>query len=106
MKKMVEWLVVVYDKPGADRSAFRPAHLAAIPASVEAGEITSAGAIFNEIPTEGKPLNFAGSALNVVADSKEQVLEIVKKDIFAKEGIWDLNNILIYPLGVAARVAK
>lgn len=123
-KTMTEWLVVVYDRPGSvsitsieldrvssnflvkDRSKFRPQHLEAIPKQVANGKITNAGAIFHEVPKEGQPLKFAGSSLNVVADSKEEVLEILKQDIFAKENIWDVENALIYPYGVAVRVAK
>lgn len=103
---MVEWCVVVYDKPNADRSQFRPAHLAGIPPLVEQGKLVCAGAIFNEIPQEGKPLNFAGSQLTIVADSKEEALEVVKNDVFAKEGVWDLENILIFPFGCAVRKEK
>ncbi|ODV62314.1 uncharacterized protein ASCRUDRAFT_69130 [Ascoidea rubescens DSM 1968] len=103
---MVEWLVVVFDKAGSDRSKFRPQHLAAIPPAVESGKVTNVGAIFSEIPELGKPLNFAGSTYNIEADTREEVLEFIKKDVFAKEGIWDLDNILIYPYGCAARIAK
>ncbi|CCH46840.1 hypothetical protein BN7_6441 [Wickerhamomyces ciferrii] len=106
---MVEWLVVVYDKPvfkPQDRGQFRPQHLAAIPAQVESGKVTNVGAIFHEIPEDDKPKKFAGSSLNVVANSREEVIEILNQDIFAKEGIWDVENALIYPYGVAKRVAK
>ncbi|KAH3674342.1 hypothetical protein WICMUC_003368 [Wickerhamomyces mucosus] len=103
---MVEWLAIVYDKPGSDRSSVRSQHLADIPNSVTAGEVTNAGAIFNEIPQDGLKPNFAGSVLNIVADSKEQVLEILKKDIYAKTGVWDLENTLIYPTAVAYRKSK
>lgn len=106
-KKMVEWCVLVFDKKGTDRSACRAAHLAAIPQSVEAGIVTNAGAIFHEIPSPSheKP-PFAGSAFNIVADSKEEVLEFLKKDIYAKEGIWDLENVVMYPYGCAVRKEK
>jgi len=89
-----------------DRLKFRQQHLADIPKQVEAGKITNAGAIFHELPTDDKPKKFAGSSLNVVADSKEEVLDIIKQDIFAKEGIWDVENALIYPYGCAVRKAK
>lgn len=104
--KMVEWLAIVYDNPGVSRAATRAQHLAGIPASVASGKVVSAGAIFNEVPKEGVAPNFAGSALSIIADSKEEVLEILSQDVYAKEGIWDLNNVLIYPTGVAYRKAK
>lgn len=105
-RKMVEWLAVVYDKPNTDRSNVRAQHLADIPAGVKNGVITSAGAIFNEVPKEGSKPNFAGSVLTVIADSKEEALEFLKGDIYAREGIWDLENVLIYPAGLAYRKAK
>lgn len=102
---MVEWVVIVYDKPGSDRSQFRPQHLAALPPLVESGKLVQAGAIYKDV-IDGKPTNFAGSHLTVVADTKEEVIQIIKNDVFAKEGIWDVENAIIYPFGCAYRVAK
>ncbi|CCC70825.1 hypothetical protein NCAS_0F03410 [Naumovozyma castellii] len=103
---MVEWCVIVYDKPGSDRSAFRPQHLAAIPALVEQGKLVCAGAIYNEPKSEGEAPTFAGSHLQIIADTKEEALAIVMNDIFAKEGIWDTDNIIIYRFGCAVREPK
>ncbi|SCU93303.1 LAMI_0E13894g1_1 [Lachancea mirantina] len=102
---MVEWVAIVYDKKGSDRSQARPEHLAGIPPLVQAGKLVCAGAIYHDV-IDGKPANFAGSHLQIVADTKEEALEVVKNDIFAKTGIWDLENILIYPFGCATRAAK
>ncbi|CDO94197.1 unnamed protein product [Kluyveromyces dobzhanskii CBS 2104] len=102
---MVEWVVIVYDKPGSDRSACRAQHLAAIPALVEAGKIVHAGAIYKGL-VEGKPADFAGSHLTIVADTKDEVVEILKNDIFAKNNIWDVENALIFPYGCAVRKEK
>lgn len=106
LNKMVEWCVIVYDKKGSDRSLFRPAHLQGIPKLVEEGKLVCAGAIYQDVSPEGKLSNFAGSHLQIVADTKEEALEIVKGDVFAKEGIWDLENIIIYPFGCAVRQPK
>lgn len=84
----------------------RAQHLADIPAGVASGKVTTAGAIFNEIPQEGARPNFAGSVLTIVADTKEEVIEVLKGDVYAKQGVWDLNNVLIYPVGLAYRKAK
>ncbi|CAG99137.1 YciI family protein [Kluyveromyces lactis] len=102
---MVEWVVIVYDKPGSDRSACRPQHLAGIPPLVEAGKIVHAGAIYKDV-VDGKPANFAGSHLTIVADSKDEVVELLKNDVFAKNDIWDVDNALIYPFGCAVRKEK
>lgn len=101
---MVEWVVIVKDK--ADRSKFRPAHLAGIPPLVEQGKLVCAGAIYNEPKTPGGERTFAGSHLQIVADTKEEALEVVKGDVFAKEGVWDLQNIIIYQFGCAVRKEK
>lgn len=101
---MVEWCVICFDK--ADRSKARPAHLAGIPPLVEQGKLLCAGAIYNEPKAAGEPRTFAGSHLQIVADTKEEALEIVKGDVFAKEGIWDLDNIIIYQFGCAVRKEK
>lgn len=98
---MVDWVVIVFDK--SDRAPYRDAHLKGIPQQVDAGKIVCAGAIYNEPKAPGEPRTFAGSHLQVVADTKEEALDIVKSDVFAKEGVWDLNNIIIYQFGCAVR---
>ncbi|CAB4253752.1 similar to hypothetical protein KNAG_0C04880 [Kazachstania naganishii CBS 8797] [Maudiozyma barnettii] len=103
---MTEWCVIAYDKVGSDRSKLRPQHLAGIPPQVEQGKLVCAGAIFNEPTTPGGERTFAGSHLQVVAPTKEEALNIVKGDIFAREGIWDMDNIIIYQFGCAVREPK
>lgn len=103
---MVEWLVIVYDKPGTDRLTYRQQHLAAIPQAFESGKVTNAGAIYKELDSDGNPQGFAGSSFNLIADSQEEVLEFLKQDVYAKQGIWDLDNVVMYPYGCAARVKK
>ncbi|EDO16064.1 hypothetical protein Kpol_1016p3 [Vanderwaltozyma polyspora DSM 70294] len=97
---MVEWCVIINDKKGSDRSELRPQHLAGIPPLVEQGKLKCAGAIYND---DG---SFAGSHLQIVADTKEQALEVVKGDVFATGGIWDLDSIIIYKFGCAVRQPK
>lgn len=103
---MVEWVAIVYDKPGSDRSTCRPEHLAGIPPLVEQGKLVCAGAIYNEPTTPGGERTFAGSHLQIVADTKEEALQLIYNDVFAKKGIWDLDNIILYQFGCAVRKAK
>lgn len=103
---MVEWIAIVYDKEGGDRLGNRAAHLAAIPKNIANGSIVSAGAIFNQVPKEGEKPDFAGSVVNVIADTREEALEILKQDIYCKNGVWNMDNILLYPIGIAARQGK
>ncbi|KAH3900248.1 YciI family protein SCDLUD_003220 [Saccharomycodes ludwigii] len=101
----IEWIAIIYDKPGSDRTPYRPQHLKDIPPNVENGKIVSAGAIYKDV-IDGKPTNFAGSMLNLVADTKEEALDIIRNDVFAKNGVWDVENVLIYPFGCAVRKEK
>ncbi|CUM63128.1 uncharacterized protein PRCAT00000695001 [Priceomyces carsonii] len=97
-----EWEVIVFDKEGTDRSLVRPAHVAAIPEAVNKGIVNSAGAIY----TDASKSKFAGSAFHIIADSKEEIIEFLKQDVYYKEGIWDINSVIAYPLGVAVRLPK
>ncbi|ODV95112.1 hypothetical protein PACTADRAFT_49863 [Pachysolen tannophilus NRRL Y-2460] len=102
---MVEWVVIVYDKPNTSRKGLREEHLAAIGPNVEKGIVKNVGAIYHDIPTaDNRP--FAGSSFNIEAESREEVIEFLKQDIFAKKGIWDIENALIYPYGCVYREAK
>jgi uncharacterized protein len=61
------------------------------------------GAMLSEQPEEGKPLDITGSAMLAYADSKEEVLEIIKKDIYATSDVWNLDKIQIFPFKSAIR---
>lgn len=101
MVNKLEWLVIVYDKPNVDRLKFRPQHLDAIPPLVNQGIVTNCGPIFASNARD----KFIGSSFNIRADSESEILEILKKDVYAKEGIWDLENVVIHPYAVHTRVA-
>lgn len=100
-KMSTEYNVIIYDFPNSDRSKVRPQHVADIPANVP-NPIRSTGAIYQD---EAKT-KFAGSAFHLVANSKEEVIEFLKKDIYYREGIWDINSVVINPIGVAVRLPK
>lgn len=40
----------------------------------------------------------SGSALVVVADTREEVLELLKGDVYAKSGVWDVEGVVLYPV--------
>lgn len=86
--------VIVYDKPGVDRTAVRAQHMNDIPAKVNSGEIKAAGPIFSD---ESRT-KFAGSFFFLDVADRAVVLEFLKKDIYATAGIWDLNNVSIFPM--------
>lgn len=98
----IEWNVIVFDKPGTDRTKVRPQHVAEIPPTVNDGIVTSAGAIYKD----AEKTQFAGSAFHIMAESKEEIIEFLKKDIYSKAGIWDLDSVIAHPIGLAVRLGK
>ena len=50
------------------------------------------GALLDEVPAEGDPLKIQGSAMVALASSKEEVLEQLKNDIYAKSNVWDFSK--------------
>lgn len=98
----IEWNVIVFDKPGTDRTEVRPQHVAAIPEAVNSGIVTSVGAIYQDV----EKTKFAGSTFHLFAESKEEILEFLKEDIYYKSGIWDLDSVVANPVGIACRLGK
>ena len=43
-------------------------------------------------------LRFTGSAMIVVAENVNTVREILRNDIYAASGVWDVDNVTIYPV--------
>ncbi|KAL5324361.1 hypothetical protein ACEPPN_008906 [Leptodophora sp. 'Broadleaf-Isolate-01'] len=66
-----EWLVIMPDQPG--KLAKR--------------------ALLEEVPKEGDGLKIHGSAMVALASSKEEVIEQLKADIYAKNEVWDFSKV-------------
>lgn len=98
----IEYNVIVYDFPGSDRSKVRPEHFANIAPTVNKGKVLSVGAIFHD----DAKTQFAGSAYHILADNRQEILDFLKEDIYYKTGIWNLDNVLINPIGIASRSPK
>jgi hypothetical protein len=49
--------------------------------------------LLEEVPKEGDALKFQGSAMVALAGSKEEVLEVLRNDIYAKNEVWDLSKV-------------
>ncbi|KAI0973849.1 hypothetical protein F4678DRAFT_458631 [Xylaria arbuscula] len=103
----LEWLVVIPDKAGAHekRLEVRAKHLGGIKPLAESGFIKTGGAILNDKPEsdDATKFSFYGSTLVVVASSKEEILDVLHKDIYATTGVWDLENVQIWPAKFAFR---
>jgi uncharacterized protein YciI len=102
-----EWLVVVPDKPGAQdkRLEVRSRHLEGTVPFVESGQYKTGGAILNEKPEsdDATKFSFYGSTLVMVAESKDEVLSILSKDIYTTSGVWDLEKAQVWPVKIAFR---
>lgn len=56
-------------------------------------------------PGSTDPPKMKGSAMLVGAKTKEEVIERVKKDVYVREGVWDVSQIQIIPFKSALRKA-
>lgn len=98
--KKIEWLVIIYDKQPVNlRLTFRAEHLSKIPEKIQAGNITSCGPIFEDETKE----RFLGSSFTILAESKPEVLSILRSDIYSQQGVWDFDNVVIHPYAPAYR---
>lgn len=53
------------------------------------------GALLNDVPKDDEvsSLDFFGSTIVISAESKEEVLEVLKKDPYVKADVWDLEKV-------------
>jgi uncharacterized protein YciI len=94
-----EYLVLIYDKPTANRLKYRSRHLAALPQFV-GNPVKNAGAIV------GKDGTLIGSHYNLELENEALVRNFLKADVYAKEGVWDLDGATILPVLIATRDVK
>jgi len=100
-----EWLVIVPDKPDVlpKRLEVRTKHLDAVMPRSKTGQVVMGGSFLSDIPKEGETPDMIGSSLVVVASTKEEVLELLKGDIYTTSGVWDLDKVRIWPFRTAIR---
>lgn len=60
-----------------------------------AANVEFPGALLTEVPKDDDPssLRFAGSTLVCMAESKEEIIEMLKKDIYGESGVWDIEKV-------------
>lgn len=73
-------------------------HLANVKPLVDSGRIVVGGAMLESHPAEGEDPKFKGSMLVALAESAAEVRELLSRDIYATEGVWDLENAQIIPV--------
>ncbi|KAK8180585.1 hypothetical protein HDK77DRAFT_383700 [Phyllosticta capitalensis] len=105
-----EWLVILPDRPGVleKRVQVRESHLAALGSAYPADFWLVGGALLGRAPHDarneaGKPLPMQGSAALVWAESEEVVRETLAADVYAREGVWDLEKLQIWAFKSAVR---
>lgn len=103
----IDWIVIVPDKPGMreKRLEVRGQHLEGVKPLKESGRVKMGGGVFSEVPQGTDPKNwpFCGSTLNVLADTREEVVELLKNDVYASSGVWDVEKAQIWPAVLAFR---
>ncbi|KAF2142300.1 uncharacterized protein K452DRAFT_227008 [Aplosporella prunicola CBS 121167] len=108
-----EWLVILPDQPDAldRRLAVRQEHLQTLLSPTHTpqdfwllgGAFMDASAPFP--PPDGETPKMAGSVMLALAESREEVLERLKADVYAREGVWEWEKVRIYPFKSAIRKA-
>lgn len=48
--------------------------------------------MLNSHPAEGETPSFKGSMIMAVAENEQEVLDLLKKDVYSTSGVWDLEN--------------
>ncbi|CAI7662333.1 unnamed protein product [Penicillium manginii] len=88
------------DRPDvlAKRKKAKSGHYQGIQPLIAAGKLVDGGAIFAEHPQEGKDPQFLGSVVVYTGESIEDVRQIIKNDIYATSGVWDIEKVQIYPV--------
>ncbi|KAI9642908.1 hypothetical protein NHQ30_008642 [Ciborinia camelliae] len=91
----IEWLVILPDNEGAleRRLSVRPKHFEGLKTGLESGLWKMGGALLSEPPSGDSPLKFQGSCMIALASSKEEVLEALKKDVYAENDVWDFSKV-------------
>lgn len=59
---------------------------------------TRTGATLAKPLKDGEGPEMTGSVFIMLADSKEEVLEFLKKDIYAESAVWDLDRVQVTPV--------
>ncbi|OJJ06546.1 hypothetical protein ASPVEDRAFT_75640 [Aspergillus versicolor CBS 583.65] len=100
-----EWLCILPDKPNVLelRKKVKQDHYNGIPALVQSGRMLAGGAMLDSHPEEGKEVPFRGSMIIYTGETVEEIRGLIKEDVYAKSGVWDIDNAQIIPYVSAVR---
>jgi hypothetical protein len=87
--------------PGTD--TLNRTHLEGVQAEHKAGFFVLGGAYMSSPPKEGETPPMIGSALIAVAETKEEVLDRLRSDVYTTSGVWDVDKAQIWPFRSAIR---
>ncbi|KAI3326788.1 hypothetical protein HD806DRAFT_488206 [Xylariaceae sp. AK1471] len=101
-----EWLVIAPDEDGAidRRLKARPKHLEEIKPDVDSGFLVFGGPFSASPPKADAPPSMIGSVIVMVAGSKQEVVDRLKKDLYTAERVWDWEKIQIFPFKSTIRM--
>ncbi|KAL4863671.1 hypothetical protein BDV12DRAFT_177229 [Aspergillus spectabilis] len=102
----LEWLIHVPDFPNSleKRTALRPQHLENLKPEVTSGNAVFGGATLERHPGDGESPCMNGSFMLVYAATEEEARSRVLDDVYAKNQVWDVANMEIWPFRCAVRV--
>jgi hypothetical protein len=83
----------------------RRKHLEGTTPEVNNGKIVLGGAFMKDTWKDGETPPMMGSAMIYVAETKKQVLERMRIDIYTTSGVWDMDKVQIWPFRSAIRKA-
>ena len=122
-----EWLVLLPDKPDSLTrrlnvrlsvrleiplslnlqvkltSEFGRKHLNGVHDLHNAGFWAMSGAYMSSTPKDNEILSMIGSAMIALANTKEEILDVLNRDVYAQEGVWDLERVQIWPFRSTVR---
>lgn len=49
--------------------------------------------MLDDVPREGEQLKMRGSVMLALGESKEEVLGLLRNDVYAKSGVWDMDKV-------------
>ncbi|KAL2206953.1 hypothetical protein CC79DRAFT_1370348 [Sarocladium strictum] len=95
------------DKPnvGEIRKSVKGKHYEGIQPLISSGKLVAGGAIFDTHPSEGQVPVFKGSVVVYTGEAQREILDIIKNDVYATSGVWDVEKVQIIPYVPAVRQA-
>ncbi|KAL9616085.1 MAG: hypothetical protein Q9160_009004 [Pyrenula sp. 1 TL-2023] len=97
-----EYLIIIPDVPHTiqKRLKVRPQHFVELKPDIASQKVTFGGAMLEEHlkPGDDGPQKMCGSAMLIRAASQEEALERVRKDVYTKEGVWDMDKVQVWPV--------